>query len=329
MRALPAGLRRAGRRLLARGLPAPRPRHRVAVVGLPRSGTSWLGKALSLGPGISYYFEPDVLLPADPLYRYLPAGADDRELERALAAHLDGRAVDEYVIAEQGLRELLTRPGAGTVLVKWVRLGLMLEWIRARFPGLALVQIIRHPVPLFLSWRQRAWDPGFNLQQLLSQPALMSGPLAPFADAMGRAEGFWEQAAAFWGAMTWMQYRAHRAPWLLVEHEWICLDAEPRIRLLADRLGLPVGDGLPRFLSPRRDQASGPGYGPPRDPAAEVHKWRDAVSAAELAAVAGVLEAFDLPFYPGLAPDRFEAPGSLSAQETQASRTRTSSNIRA
>jgi len=169
------------------------------VVGLPRSGTSWLAKALSLGPGISYYFEPDVLLPANPLYRYLPPEADEPVLERVLAEHLDGRAVDEYVIAEQGLRELLARPRARTVLVKWVRAGLMLEWIGARFPGLSLVQIVRHPVPLFLSWRQRDWDPDFNLQQLLSQRALMAGPLAPLADTLSHAEGFWEKAAAFWG----------------------------------------------------------------------------------------------------------------------------------
>jgi len=124
-----------------------------------------------------------------------------------------------------------------------------------------------------------------------------------------------------------MQYRAHHAPWLLVEHEWICLDAEPRIRLLAERLGLPVGEGLPQFLSPQRNRASGPGYGRARDPAAEVYKWRDAISAAELDSVAGVLEAFGLPFYPGLEPDRFEAPGSLSVQQGQGSRTSTSSNM--
>jgi len=199
MLALRSRLRKTGRQLLARGLPAPSPRHRVAVVGLPRSGTSWLAKALSLGPGISYYFEPDVLLPANPLYRYLPPEADEPVLERVLAEHLDGRAVDEYVIAEQGLRELLARPRARTVLVKWVRAGLMLEWIGARFPGLSLVQIVRHPVPLFLSWRQRDWDPDFNLQQLLSQRALMAGPLAPLADTLSHAEGFWEKAAAFWG----------------------------------------------------------------------------------------------------------------------------------
>ena len=319
-------MRRLGRRFLATALPAPRPNTRAAVVGLPRSGTSWLAKALSLGPGISYYFEPDTLLPDKPLYRYLPARQEDPILARAVAAQLGGRITDDYVIAEQGLRELLGRPWARTVLVKWVRMGLLLDWVAHRFPDLALVQIVRHPVPLFLSWRQRGWQPGFNLRQLRHQPLLMEGPLRPFTDTLQHVQGFWEEAAAFWGAMTWMQYRAHRSPWLMVEHEWLCLDATQRIPLVAARLGLATGTGLAAFLSPYRTGARGPGYGKPRDPSVEVYKWRDQVSAVELEAVAGVLEPFGLPFYPGLEPDRFEAPGTLSAESAGTS---TSSNMSA
>ncbi|WJW74449.1 sulfotransferase [Thiohalobacter sp. IOR34] len=303
---MPARVRHIGRRLLARGLPAPlHPQRTIAVVGLPRSGTSWLAKCLALAPGVSYYFEPDVVLDERYMYRYQPAEGDDPELLQHLRRQLGGRIVDDYVIAEQSLAELLARPLAHSVLVKWVRLGLMLEWLARHFPELVVVQLVRHPVPLFLSWRQRGWDPAFNLDLLLRQQVLMEGPLQPWQGVMRSARGYWEQAGAFWGAMVVMQYRAHRPGWFFHEHEWFCLDAEARIGDLAGRLGLEWTPAMSEFLSPGRRRRSGPGYGAPRDPRSEVYKWQGAVATGELAALQAVLREFELPFYPDLAPDRF------------------------
>ena len=53
-------IRPFARQILAKCMPGPvRAKRRIAVVGMPRSGTSWLAKALSLCDGVSYYFEPD------------------------------------------------------------------------------------------------------------------------------------------------------------------------------------------------------------------------------------------------------------------------------
>ena len=108
---------------------------------------------------------------------------------------------------------MLMRPVCRNVVVKWVRMGLALEWIAANFPELQVVQIIRHPIPQFLSWRQRGWNPGLALDRLLRQEQLMHGPLRPYGDVMRTAGGFWEQAAAFWCACACMQYRADRPGW--------------------------------------------------------------------------------------------------------------------
>jgi len=293
------------RQALARTLPGPvRARRRIAVVGLPRSGSSWLARALSLAPGVAYYFEPEREL--GPAYYYAYRGASDSD--PALLGHvrrsLAGRVVQESAIAEHSLDRLAAVPFAGTVLLKWVRLSLCLEWLNRHFPDLMVVQIVRHPVPQFLSWQARGWNPGRRaLSLLLEQEALMDGPLRPFAGVMRSAESYWERAGAFWGAVAHLQWRSHRPRWVLAEHEWYCLDPESRIRGLVECLGLEWGDRIAEFLRPDRARSSGPGYGRRRDPRDEIHKWQGRITALELRELESVLRIFDLPFYPGLDPE--------------------------
>lgn len=287
----------------------PSAKRAIVVAGLPRSGTSWVAKALSLARGVSYYFEPDHNLGKVYHYKYLPVDTEDENLRRHVDASLSGNITDDYVIAEQGIREILRRPFARVVLLKWVWLSLALDWVAERYPDMTIVQIIRHPVPQFLSWAKRDWDPDFSLKMLLAQPALMAGPLSPYAAVMKRADTYWEKAGALWGAVATMQYQAHRPGWFLLEHEWYCTNPEHHFQWLCHQLGLQWRDEIREFLLPDRVRVSGPGYGPRRDPSSEIDKWRGRVSQAQLSELASVLNEFDLPFYRELEPKAFwQAP---------------------
>lgn len=304
-------LRPAVRQTLVAALPGPRwASRRIAVSGLPRSGTSWVAKALSLAPGVSYYFEPDSVLGGDYWNVYLAAGTSDPHLERHLRDAFCGRVNTEYVLAEQGFHEILTAWRAETVLIKWVKLVLSLDWFAQGFPNVAVVQTIRHPVPLALSWKARNWDPGHQLRAMLAQPALIDGPLLPHADTLRYAETFWQQAGAFWGAISLLQLRQHRPGWVLREHEWYCLAPVERFRDLVEQVGLRWVDEVGRFVSGEDRCATGPGYGPKRDPVQEVHKWERHVSRSELDELESVVRSFGLPFYPGLDPEAFWQPPS-------------------
>jgi len=297
-------LRKAARQTLARINPGPRWADlHIAVSGLPRSGTSWVAKALSLAKGVSYYFEPEHVLGRPYMHVYVPQDEFRKDLFAHIQRSLRGGVTSEYSLGEQGLREVLLHPFAKTVLVKWVWLTLSLDWVAKYFPDLQVIQIIRHPVPQFLSWRQRNWDPGFSLNLLLDQPSLMNGHLKPYANVMRRASTFWEKAGAFWGAMSFMQLRAHHSVWFLLEHEWFCLDANSRFRWMVKKIGLQWDDEIAEFLSPEREIVSGPGYGKRRDPQSEVHKWRSKVTQQEIDKLGMVIAQFDLPFYRDLDPE--------------------------
>jgi len=272
-------------------------------VGLPRSGTSWLAKAISLSPRVSYYFEPDKRLGNEYMYRYLPPGGVDPRLAAFINKSLYGRINDEYTIAEQGLPEILSHPFSKTVLVKLVRLPLALDWLAMQFPDLAVLQIVRHPAPQFLSWRDRKWNPGRALKLLLGQQELMDGPLSPYKDVMRAAGSFWEQAGAFWGAVAKLQLQSHREGWYLFEHEWYCGNAVDRIRWQLEQLGLSWTPEIERFISGGTGRPSGPGYGRHRDSRAEIHKWEDKLTATELQELEATVKYFELPFYPGLDPE--------------------------
>lgn len=221
---------------------------------------------------------------------------------------LAGKIHSEYVIAEQGARDILTHFFSETVVLKWVKLFLILDWISKRFPDIQVIQIIRHPVPMSLSWRARGWDPGSALGRMLGQDCLIGGRLRPFSTLMREAETFWEKVGAFWGATTFLQMCFHRPGWILLEHEWYCVDAQERFRWLIQQAGLSWADEIARFLESRGRSTPGPGYGHARDPKTEIHKWERNISIRELDELETVLKKFNLPFYKGLDPEAFWQP---------------------
>lgn len=305
-RKLRSALRLGGRRTLATLIPPNYlAREVILVSGLPRSGTSWIAKAISLAPRVAYYFESDSELPESYRYRYLPPNQQEDLLHHHIASALSGRIRTEYVLAEQSLTDMVNAPLARTILHKWVKLPLTLHWVEQHFPDIRIVQTVRHPVPLFLSWKQRNWDPGWALGKLLEQDALIDGPLSEIEPILRSANTELQKATGFWAAVATMQLASRRPRDVLREHEWYCLDPVPRIRWLFEQLNLTFRPEVEDFLSPDRERASGPGYGHRRDPRSEVRKWCASITDDETREIRNFLDRFELPFYPGLAPDVF------------------------
>lgn len=301
MNVYPEHVRPVLRQLLVSALPGPiNAQRRIAVVGLPRSGTSWLAKAIALADRVQYYFEPDRVYQRSYLYPYPTAATDNSELLAHCNTTFKGGIHNSYTIAEQDFSNIIGAYRAQTVLVKWVRFCLCLEWLAETFPDLMIVQTVRNPVPLFLSWRARDWTPDHSLNQLLALEPLMNGPLQPFSGVMRGAETYWQKAGAFWAANTYMQQRYNQPGWILKEHEWYCEDSVGRIKWLVEELGLNWNADIENFLSMKRKNKTGPGYGKIRDPKTELTKWHGKISETEMAELRGVVEQFELPFYTDL-----------------------------
>lgn len=286
----------------------PGPNHatrHVAVAGLPRSGTSWLAKILALSSGVFYYFEPDQCLGSDLRYKYVPRGQSDSEIRTNISSSLRGELYSDYITAELGLKHILGKRRAETVLLKWVWLSFALDYVADEFPQMKVVQIVRHPIPQFLSWRERDWDPAYSLKLVTRQPALMDGPLRGYADRIlaAAAGSYWEGAVAFWAAAVLMQQRAQTSNesrgWVLRTHEWFCEFPEQRMRWLIEHLGMAWNDDIARFLDPGIERASGPGYGKARNPRQEIDKWKGVVPLDEQREVEALIRGYGIDLYSG------------------------------
>jgi hypothetical protein len=295
----------------------------VVVAGLPRSGTSWVAKALSFAPGYSYFREPDNadhVRGAERRFRwlYLPAGRDDegyrRQLERALAGHVR----DPDVMVESpgpilghlpaGVRRRLgtlapalyaTRPG---VLVKLVHSNLALEWLTAARPDARIVPVLRHPCGTYGSWARQGWTP--EPARLLDDERLVEEHLDPYVDVIRGAAGFWELAGAEWAAVTLVVtgQLARHPEWVVVQHEWLCLDPLAHFRRLYEALGLPWPDEAAEFLTANDRPGDDRMHTLQRSSLDEIDKWKRQLDPADVAACRRIVERFELPWYPDFEP---------------------------
>lgn len=176
----------------------------VLVTGLPRSGTSWVGKMLEASGQIVYVNEPmnpqhppghsPGVLNATVTRRFQYITTEDAQqwhgafsntlgLRYQLVAELR-RNHGAYDLARTG--KYLTAFTVGRLLGKRAMLDdpfalLSTRWLVEQM-GVHAVVLVRDPVSFVGSWRSLGWTIHFD--ELLEQPALVRDHLGPYADQM-------------------------------------------------------------------------------------------------------------------------------------------------
>jgi hypothetical protein len=182
----------------ARGLDVRRP---ILVTGMPRSGTTWVGRMLAASGQVGYINEPfnlatspgTVRLPVEHWYTYVASENEERFLPLLLdLLHFD------YSLAKE-LGRCRTRTDVHHTLKMWLsfvrsrgRRPLVkephavfsAEWFLNRL-GSEVVITVRHPAAVVSSWKRLDWS--FDFTNLLEQPALMRDLLEPFHAEMEAA----------------------------------------------------------------------------------------------------------------------------------------------
>ncbi|MGH3731225.1 MAG: sulfotransferase, partial [Micromonosporaceae bacterium] len=176
----------------------------LLVTGLPRSGTSWVGKMLEASGEVVYINEPlnpehppghsPGVLNAEVSHRFQYI-CEDNEAEWR-PAFTDTVALRYQFRAElrrnRGLYDLARLAKYGTSFT-WGRLRrrramlddpfalLSTRWLVRRF-GCRVVVLVRDPVALVGSWRKLGWQAYFH--ELLEQPLLVRDLLGRYADEL-------------------------------------------------------------------------------------------------------------------------------------------------
>jgi hypothetical protein len=299
---------------------------RVLVAGVPRSGTTWVGRVLERTEDTVYVHEPDG--DHDPFaFRArlghgvapaLDANAHDADLERLFAgAFAGGRYAG--TVRDKVARRLYARspledrwrawlggpvtpalrlvsalalprvpaPGAQHVVVKSVRSELAMDWLVARFrPRVLLVE--RNPLNVLASWIE------LDYVRDVAEAAAFAGYAqqhwgveAPRPSEPRLVHQVFEYAVL---ACALRDAARRHDDWLVVRHEQLCVDPEVEFRRLADGLGLTWTDAAAGVLA--ESDRAGSGYKTNRRAADQPDRWKERLDAEQVATIRATLERF-------------------------------------
>ncbi|HEY6469586.1 MAG TPA: hypothetical protein VI434_07445 [Candidatus Dormibacteraeota bacterium] len=295
---------------------------RIVLVGVARSGTSWLGHALGRARGVRFYYEPDNV-DADPSsdatagqrgFGPYPMIDNDRDagqfaplwdlvfsgrLPFALRERRRLRPAARIALRlPRSMRDPLVRSVAAVaarrpgrdqgIVVKTIYAPFSIEWLVARYhPQVIAMQ--RNPLNVVSSWRELH----IPLFDLATRPSIRIRYIEPLG-IEPPSPGATEVARIAWhvGLLTHViSVALDRHPeWIFVTHEDLCENPATTIRRVSDQVGLEWSDDVDRFLSD--NNRHGEGLAPVRIATEEPTKWRQRLTDIEVAQIQAVLEKF-------------------------------------
>jgi len=302
---------------------------KVLVIGAPRSGTTWVAQALGRSRDTRYVHEPDgdhevyalkaklgrngqiVLRPGDDAERYkkLWAGAwaggrrsrspRARLARRAFGATrmrernaaLRGEALSTRLRVALALAAPLGPEPTRNVVAKSVHACLAAEWIDSEFsPRVVVVE--RHPLNVLSSWKQYSHGSSPWMAAELATYAKEAWDLELPFDTESRFARQVMSLGVLLGALH--EASTRRPDWLLVGHEALCVDPEPRFRALTAELGLDYSDETAQYL--RDSNQPGEGYATKRITSTLPSKWMRDLTADEQREAVEIFEEFPASF---------------------------------
>jgi Sulfotransferase domain len=232
----------------------------ILVTGMPRSGTTWVGRVLCAGNGAGYLNEPfnlatspgTIRVPVDHWYLYVTA-----ENEGEIVGALEPLLRFEYPLGRE-LRRCRTyidlrhtqkmwrsfmRGRGRRPLVKEPHAVFSAEWFARRL-GSDVVVTVRHPAAVVSSWKRLDWS--FDFANLLAQPALVRDLLGPYRSELERAlepsRDLIDRVALLWHVVygTVAAYRERFPDFHIVRQEDLSRNPMEGYRALYETLGLPL-----------------------------------------------------------------------------------------
>jgi hypothetical protein len=173
----------------------------ILLTGMPRSGTTWVGRMICASGRVGYINEPFNLavspgtfrVPVRHWYTYitneneegiLPALSDALEFKYPLVRELSRCRNRTDLLHTLKMWRSFARSQNRRPLVKEPHAVFSAEWFARRL-GSEVVVTVRHPAAVVSSWKRLGWS--FDFAHLLEQPALLQDWLDPFTPEMEAA----------------------------------------------------------------------------------------------------------------------------------------------
>ena len=280
----------------------------ILVTGSHRSGTTWVGRMLTLSGETGYMHEPfnprrvpgwsGQRIPY--WFLYVTEENEDHYLDvvrDVMAFHYPALSNLRHALNPRGaalygpdvLRSVRYRVRGPRPLLKDPIALFSAPWLARRFETQVVV-MIRHPAAFVSSIKRLGWH--FRFRSWLAQEALLRDRLEPYRDAMHRC---WagdgdviEQGIVMWNAMHHVidAYRAEHPDWSFVRHEDISAAPVEGFRGLYSDLGLrwdeKVEAGIVEHSAAGNPAQTRRHGAVKRDSAAQVDLWKTRLSDEEI-----------------------------------------------
>lgn len=295
---------------------------RILLLGVARSGTSWLGATLGRAPGVRYYNEPDwfgmdqqrkagtddyrpypMVGPGEPrnplapvwdmvfagTFPFMRGGMSSRLRPLARTALRLPRSVRDPLTRRVARLPSRTPRGLEAVVAKSVGAMFSLDWLLERYSDLQLVSVQRNPLNVVSSWREQQVQT-FDVSErpLIRERYLVPSGIAPPArDASELTRIAW-----LVGLLTHVVGEAfdRHADWPLFTHEELCVDPAASMHAVFDRLGFTWSPDVAQFLAD--NNRPGEGKRPIRVTSEQPGRWRGRLTDDEVAEINEVLQQF-------------------------------------
>lgn len=201
------------------------PKRSVILAGTGRSGSTWVGDLINHDNHYRVIFEPlaSRRVPSVRHFKWGQRLAPDcsdpaltQPLHNILAGRINGKWTDQYN------RRFISR----SRLIKFIRANLMLAWIRAQYPSVPIILLLRHPCAVahsMLSLKDWQW----NREGYTDQPMLFNEILSPFRDHITRDLPLFERYITNWCIEYFVPFSELRQnQFLPVFYEDLCLKPE-------------------------------------------------------------------------------------------------------
>jgi len=262
-------------------------RSSVFLAGTGRSGTTWLSDVVNHRGGYRYVFEPFHPGKVEAFAHFRPRQylrPDDRREEFLGPARkmLAGRLRDPWT--DRFHRGFLPRRR----LIKDIRANLLLGWIKANFPGMPIILLLRHPCAVVASRLALGWKD--NLFETLEQQDLIEDYLLPVEAHIRAARDDFERHLFLWCIDNYVPLKQFGSGGIhLAFYENLLVHPKEELRRLFAFLGEDFDDRAYRNLnrpSPlsRREAAGRP----------SVDGWRRRITRPRLERTLEILDLFGL-----------------------------------
>jgi len=196
----------------------------VILAGTGRTGSTWLGDLINHDNHFRVIFEP--LAPSHvPLVNHFKWGqrltpdCEDTKLTQPVHDILAGRVKSAW--SDQYNRRFMAR----NRLIKFIRANLMLGWIRAHYPTIPIILLLRHPCAVahsMLSLKRWQW----NRDGFKDQPEIFDEILSPFREHVLRDMPLFERYVTNWCIEYYVPLKELRADQVYpVFYEDLCMDS--------------------------------------------------------------------------------------------------------